>query len=131
METFGSRVYKEVKGRGTMKSEKHKVYKNGRVTKPCHPSHKKSGPGGIRTPGHGIKSPALYLAKLLALKSEIRNLDINVCEFRKSSCTQCGLTNFLKISIEKTIFGKSNKYTYAISHLCHQTAAHRAMPLWQ
>ena len=26
----------------------------------------KSGPGGIRTPDHGIKSPALYLAKLLA-----------------------------------------------------------------
>ncbi len=31
------------------------------------PRTKKSGPGGIRTPGHGIKSPALYLAKLLAL----------------------------------------------------------------
>ena len=27
----------------------------------------KSGPGGIRTPDHGIKSPALYLAKLPAL----------------------------------------------------------------
>ena len=45
------------------------------------PCYKTSGPGGIRTPDHGIKSPALYLAKLLAHKGRISIPNINLFTF--------------------------------------------------
>ncbi len=51
-----------------MESVKNEKIGNGGVANQETPRYKSSGPGGIRTPGHGIKSPALYLAKLLALQ---------------------------------------------------------------
>ena len=42
-----------------------------KCSNPDGPRTEKSGPGGIRTPDHGIKSPALYLAKLLAHGSNL------------------------------------------------------------
>ncbi len=49
-----------------MEAVKNEKIENGEVANPVGPCPKTSGPGGNRTPDHGIKSPALYLTKLLA-----------------------------------------------------------------
>ena len=49
-----------------MESVKYGKSESREVANQVAPCYKSSGPGGIRTPDHGIKSPALYLAKLLA-----------------------------------------------------------------
>ncbi len=55
-----------------MEAVKNEKLENNEVANPGEPCYKSSGPGGIRTPDHGIKSPALYLAKLLArVKADI------------------------------------------------------------
>ena len=52
-----------------MESVKYEKSESREVANQVASCYTNSGPGGIRTPDHGIKSPALYLAKLLALEN--------------------------------------------------------------
>ncbi len=65
-----------------MEAVKNRKLENGEVANQVAPCYRTNGPGGIRTPDHGIKSPALYLPKLLAHKWRIFTPHINLFTFK-------------------------------------------------